>query len=565
MVQSRTWANINKPGGCAIIVRVHTNKSSYDDDEASYIEGLDVKYVVGGSQEKNIDPAIVEPYRDLERGRRSRRGRDFLMQRAEEEAASNKKKEAAATAKTKPTAKRGRSATGPKAEATPPPMPAAAPGKENRRYNSNNNNEEPVSSATCSTPEPLPRHRVQKKPTRVTPTIPRMVVVPNPRKAAVDDVSPMWVMDAAGGGGGGSASLHRRPSLPGRRQSGDPKAASASKPPTVARGLNFGPTPKKEHPRPPPPPPRTSGDASRKHPPPAPVVDRRSSKPAFSSSRQRHPLPPKQPRDAPLLPPGIASERRPLPDDARGESKPAAAFASSRQRHPPPSEPGDPPQPQPSSIPSKQPRDETVPGGIPSKKPRRPDVGDPSRKKKRPPNTHTAGISAAAAASAKPRVHRSVPSVAATRTKKKNPLSTRFTTDPGPAKPRAGTAAVTVAATATTAQRRSLKEVYEREREMALKFMGEMTRGGPSSGGGRDRSASVAKKPSRYDEFLSHLSRVWIRADGEDEISEDRFKRIFREVSGGSFSESEVDLHLASLCEEGKEVMASDGMLYRIN
>ena len=75
----------------------------------------------------------------------------------------------------------------------------------------------------------------------------------------------------------------------------------------------------------------------------------------------------------------------------------------------------------------------------------------------------------------------------------------------------------------------------------------------------------IENKNRRYDEFLSHLSRVWIKVDGEDEISEDRFKRVFHELTGGSFSASEVDAHLVSLCEEGKEVMASDGILYRIN
>jgi len=64
---------------------------------------------------------------------------------------------------------------------------------------------------------------------------------------------------------------------------------------------------------------------------------------------------------------------------------------------------------------------------------------------------------------------------------------------------------------------------------------------------------------------LSHLSRVWIRVDGEDEISEEHFKTVFHEITGGSFSADEVTKHLAALCEEGKEVMASDGMLYLIN
>jgi hypothetical protein len=64
---------------------------------------------------------------------------------------------------------------------------------------------------------------------------------------------------------------------------------------------------------------------------------------------------------------------------------------------------------------------------------------------------------------------------------------------------------------------------------------------------------------------LSHLYKVWIKVDGEEEISEDHFKAVFHEVTGGTFSAPELDAHLSSLCEEGKEVMKSDGMLYRIH
>ena len=64
---------------------------------------------------------------------------------------------------------------------------------------------------------------------------------------------------------------------------------------------------------------------------------------------------------------------------------------------------------------------------------------------------------------------------------------------------------------------------------------------------------------------MSHLYKVWIKVDGEEEISEDHFKAVFHEVTGGTFSAPELDAHLSSLCEEGKEVMKSDGMLYRIH
>ena len=63
---------------------------------------------------------------------------------------------------------------------------------------------------------------------------------------------------------------------------------------------------------------------------------------------------------------------------------------------------------------------------------------------------------------------------------------------------------------------------------------------------------------------MSHLYKVWIKVDGEEEISEDRFKVVFQKVSGGIFSAPELETHLSALCEEGKEVMRSDGMLYRI-
>jgi len=63
---------------------------------------------------------------------------------------------------------------------------------------------------------------------------------------------------------------------------------------------------------------------------------------------------------------------------------------------------------------------------------------------------------------------------------------------------------------------------------------------------------------------LSHLHKVWIKIDDEEEISEAHFKSVFQEVSGGCFPENELDTHLSALCEEGKDVMRSDGMLYRI-
>jgi hypothetical protein len=75
-VQSRTWAGINKPGGCAKISKIHYNGKN--------IEGLDVKYMVGGGCEKQIDPSIVSAHELLVRGGRKRRGRDFLIDRAQD-------------------------------------------------------------------------------------------------------------------------------------------------------------------------------------------------------------------------------------------------------------------------------------------------------------------------------------------------------------------------------------------------------------------------------------------------------------------------------------------------
>jgi hypothetical protein len=52
--------------------------------DGNYVEGLDVKYLVGGGSEKNVDPAIVSPFETLNRGGRKRRGRDFLHEREED-------------------------------------------------------------------------------------------------------------------------------------------------------------------------------------------------------------------------------------------------------------------------------------------------------------------------------------------------------------------------------------------------------------------------------------------------------------------------------------------------
>jgi hypothetical protein len=93
---------INKPGGCAKITKVH-----YATD-GLHVESVDVKYVLGGGFEKEIDPAIVSPFETLKREGRKRRGRDFLMGRAEDvvkkvkQAMSNKKTTTAAQKDSQP-------------------------------------------------------------------------------------------------------------------------------------------------------------------------------------------------------------------------------------------------------------------------------------------------------------------------------------------------------------------------------------------------------------------------------------------------------------------------------
>jgi hypothetical protein len=63
---------INKPGGCGKITDIHFGS------DGTTIESLDVKYIVGVGAEKELDPALVFPYRGLDRGGRNRRGRDFF-------------------------------------------------------------------------------------------------------------------------------------------------------------------------------------------------------------------------------------------------------------------------------------------------------------------------------------------------------------------------------------------------------------------------------------------------------------------------------------------------------
>ena len=192
-----SFCSINKPGGCAKIVKVHTNRA-YDnlaDDETSFIEGLDVKYVLVGGGEKNLDPAIVAPYEMLERGGRSRRGRDFLMKQEEDivDTQTNRGRRRGRDKVTKePSGIADANASQSAQRNKKPAQPIVAPpGKENKnrkqKYNSSGR-----SGATCSSPEPP---RVQKRlPKQVSP-IPKVIRINTGKEK--DDVSPMS-MDAMG-------------------------------------------------------------------------------------------------------------------------------------------------------------------------------------------------------------------------------------------------------------------------------------------------------------------------------------------------------------------------------
>lgn len=76
-------------------------------DDSKVVVGLDVKYLVGGGSERQIDPCLVAPFETLARGGRQRRGRDFLQQQVDKTVlarrnsnkTNNNDKKAPATAK----------------------------------------------------------------------------------------------------------------------------------------------------------------------------------------------------------------------------------------------------------------------------------------------------------------------------------------------------------------------------------------------------------------------------------------------------------------------------------
>ena len=62
------------------------------------------------------------------------------------------------------------------------------------------------------------------------------------------------------------------------------------------------------------------------------------------------------------------------------------------------------------------------------------------------------------------------------------------------------------------------------------------------------------------------MFQVWKKVDEEDVCHEDEFKKIFHTLTiSNPFTNSELDGHIDTYCDEGKEVMRSEGTLYRIS
>lgn len=170
-----TLHSINKPGGCAKITKIHWTP------DGNYVEGLDVKYLVGGGFEKAIDPAIVSAFETLERGGRKRRGREFLLER-EEDVVRNSDQDAPIGSIRNPSGNRTTGKATRKIETTtavPRRQPLDIPAEP---VIANESPPSHQSSTTFSTPE----KKTKPKPKKVTP-IPSLVVT----KMKVDTVSPM--------------------------------------------------------------------------------------------------------------------------------------------------------------------------------------------------------------------------------------------------------------------------------------------------------------------------------------------------------------------------------------
>jgi len=436
MVQSRTWANINKPGGCAKIIKVHST------DDGSYIEGLDVKYVVDGRRETKLDPAIVSPYEHLERGGRKRRGRDFLMLR-EEDVQLEKRKSLERDSTPKKEEANSRNA---------PLAAAEAAEKENRSSRQS-------SATTCATPE---KPKAIKKPKKVTP-IPKMVITG--RK--IDDVSPL-IEDVT--------------LLAEKKRNVKKKA--------VARGLIFDPSDRDMDKD-------TDKDKEK------PKATQQTTVPAASIQKKIR------------LPATLTLENTQsrTTTSALMDKKPAASILVPPRKKPPPTNNS---------------------------------TAKPSTKLKTKTAPSKCGNNSLATA-AKPR----------NRYKSATASFSRVTS------------AYDKKRKASEKNRKPLLDVYRDEVQKARAFMDEMVRHGNDNelddfGAARSERKGFFSTKSRYDEFLSHLYKVWIKID-EEEVSEERFREVYGQISSNSFTSEELDSHIQTMCDEGKEVMRSDGILYRIH
>mmetsp|Transcript_27411 Transcript_27411/g.57454 ORF Transcript_27411/g.57454 Transcript_27411/m.57454 type:complete len:492 (-) Transcript_27411:940-2415(-) len=482
MVQSRTWANINKSGGCAKITKVHT--SSTDDGSNSYIEGLDVKYVVDGRCEKNLDPAIVSPYEHLERGGRKRRSRDFLMKRAEDAMAEQQKQNRNSLGRKNACTNTNRNSNSTKKATSgshnAPPAAAEAAGKENRSSLQ--------SSATCSTPE---KPKPIKRPKRVTPIpkIPKMVITGK----RIDDVSPL-IEDIS------SSSLHttgtRRP---------HPYSSNKKKTVAVARGLIFD------------------------------SIEKEKSRPAKATTTESKTIPTGGAR-ASLLTSNLNNPRLRVPVPHSTAKQQIGKITSSR--------------PLPNSF------------ALMDKKPAASSTLNLNRPRKNPPPLAAAKAksSTTTKTAKKPRPRYKL----AATTKPTAPASFSRVTSAYDKKRRTSSLSET--------NKKPLLDVYRAEVQKARDFMDEMVghrsdsdlAAGLAAASAPSEKTSFFSTKSRYDQFLSHLYKVWTKID-EEEVSEESFRQVFNQITSNSFTAQELDSHIQTMCDEGKEVMKSDGMLYRIH
>jgi len=466
--------------------------------DGNYIEGLDVKYLLGGGCETKIDPAIVSPIETLERGGRKRRSREFLMKREEDVKAEEKRNQRNRKDSTKQN-------NGKKSEV------AAAVEEVKENLSS------PQSSATVSTPHK--RRMLEKIPTKVTP-IPKMVTT----KKKIDFVSPMTDDSLL------SSSGHLQND---RRNK------------SVARGLVFDKIDEID-------------PQNRKTQIQSKILDVSScASVAMNYSRRsqsKHQS--KQEKDR------ISMHKKPV------ASTNFIAFQINRKKNCTSSETM-------KEVPSAN-RDNN------NKKPHHQrnyvtsnTVG--TNKKSVGVRLKTTGISnlhgvqfAAAKAQVSNRRYKpSASSSSFSRTKSaydknKNALSSKAVVEENISK---------------NTNRKPLLDVYRREVEKAKEFMNEMvghpTRHGiyhNANHGGRSaiapsglkENASFIRTNSKYDEFLSHVYEVWCKIDDE-EVALVRFKEIFNKVTSNLFTDHELDKHVKLYCDEGKEVMLSDGTIYRIN